>query len=74
MTGAAGDARSAYPLDLPFKDGRAQVIADYERAYLNECLKRFQGNIAQCAHYCSVDNKTFYRKMQDFGLDKRDFK
>lgn len=74
MTGAAGEMRSAYPLDLPFKDGRAQVLADYERAYLNECLRRFQGNIAQCAQYCGVDNKTFYRKMQDYGLDKRDFK
>jgi DNA-binding NtrC family response regulator len=74
MAGAAGERRSEYPLDLPFKDGRAQVIADYERAYLNECLRRFQGNIAQCAQYCGVDNKTFYRKMQDHGLDKRDFK
>ena len=71
---AAGDARAAFPLDLPFKDGRAQVVADYERAYLAECLKRHHGNIAQCAQYCGVDNKTFYRKMQDYGLDKRDFK
>jgi DNA-binding NtrC family response regulator len=62
------------PLDLTFKDGRARVIADYERAYLAACLKRFRGNIAQCAQYCGVDNKTFYRKMQDYGLDKRDFK
>ncbi len=72
---SAGEAtHSSYPLDLPFKDGRAQVIADYERAYLSACLRRFQGNIAQCAHYCGVDNKTFYRKMQDYGLEKRDFK
>jgi two-component system response regulator HydG len=74
MAGAMGETRSDYPLDLPFKDGRTQVIADYERAYLSECLKRFQGNVAQCAQYCGVDNKTFYRKMQDYGLDKRDFK
>jgi len=71
-TGA--DAPGGYPLELPFKEGRAQVVADYERAYLSACLRRFQGNIAQCAQYCGVDNKTFYRKMQDYGLDKRDFK
>ncbi|MBI5460848.1 MAG: sigma-54-dependent Fis family transcriptional regulator [Gammaproteobacteria bacterium] len=74
VAGLQGDAHSTYPLDLPFKDGRAQVVADFERAYLSECLKRFQGNVAQCAQYCGVDNKTFYRKMQDYGLDKRDFK
>jgi hypothetical protein len=42
MAGAVGEMRSEYPLELPFKDGRAQVIADNERAYLNECLRRFQ--------------------------------
>lgn len=74
VAAAARAAHSSYPLDLPFKDGRAQVIADFERTYLSECLRRFHGNIAQCAQYCGVDNKTFYRKMQDYGLDKRDFK
>jgi DNA-binding NtrC family response regulator len=74
MAAMAGETRSSYPLNLPFKDGRAQAIAEYERAYLSECLRRFQGNVAQCAQYCGVDNKTFYRKMQDYGLDKRDFK
>ena len=71
---AGSAARSGHPLDLPFKDGRAQVIADFERTYLSACLHRCNGNIAQCAQYCGVDNKTFYRKMQDYGLDKRDFK
>ncbi len=66
--------KSCWPLDLPFKDGRAQVIADYERAYLTGVLKRFRGNVAQCAQHCGVDNKTFYRKMQEYDLDKRDFK
>jgi DNA-binding NtrC family response regulator len=67
-------ARDCLPLDLSFKDGRAHVIADYERGYLAACLKRFRGNITQCAQHCGVDNKTFYRKMQEYDLDKRDFK
>jgi DNA-binding NtrC family response regulator len=66
--------RGCLPLDLSFKDGRAHVIADYERGYLAACLKRFRGNITQCAQHCGVDNKTFYRKMQEYDLDKRDFK
>jgi len=62
------------PLDLPFKEGRQRVISDYEKAYLSECLRRFKGNVTQCAQHCGVDNKTFYRKMQENDLDKRDFK
>lgn len=70
MLNPAVASATAYPLDLPFKEGRAQVIADYERAYLKECLQRFQGNITQCAQYCGVDNKTFYRKLQDYNQDQ----
>jgi len=61
-------------LDLPFKEGRQQVITEYEKAYLMNCLRRHKGNIGQCAQYCGIDAKTFYRKMQEHGLDKRDFR
>ncbi len=62
------------PLNLPFKEGKQRIIAEYEKAYLSECLRRFKGNVAHCAQHCEVDNKTFYRKMQEYDLDKRDFK
>jgi two-component system response regulator HydG len=65
---------SCFPLNLSFKEGRTKVIADFERAYLTDVLQRFRGNVAQCAQYCGVDNKTFYRKLQEYDLDKRDFK
>jgi DNA-binding NtrC family response regulator len=60
--------------DLPLKEGRQRVIADYEKTYLVQCLRRYRGNISQSAQHCGVDAKTFYRKMQEYGLDKRDFK
>lgn len=63
-----------FNFDLPFKAGRQRVIADYEKAYLSECLRRHRGNIALSAEHCGVDTKTFYRKMQEYNLDKRDFK
>ncbi|MHB8535802.1 MAG: sigma-54-dependent transcriptional regulator [Sulfuricaulis sp.] len=61
-------------LDLPFKEGRQQVIAEYEKAYLVNCLRRYKGNIGQCAQHCGVDAKTFYRKMQEYDLDKHVFR
>lgn len=59
---------------LDFKQARQQVIAEFEKTYLSDCLRNYRGNIAQCAKHCGVDNKTFYRKMQEYGLDKRNFK
>jgi len=76
--GAAPARESGEParaaLDLPFKEGRQQVLAEYEKNYLVNCLRRYKGNIGQCAQHCGVDAKTFYRKMQEYGLDKREFR
>ncbi len=63
-----------FSADLPFKEGRQRVIAEYEKTYLISCLRRHKGNIAQCAQHCGIDAKTFYRKMLEYGLDKRNFK
>ena len=61
-------------MTLPFKEGLEKVIEEYEKTYLMNCLRRFKGNIGQCAQHCGIDAKTFYRKMQEYDLDKRDFK
>ena len=73
---SGGASRIAASLDtnLPFKEGRQEVIEEYEKTYLTDCLRRFKGNIGQCAQHCGIDAKTFYRKMQEYDLDKRDFK
>ena len=71
---AGGENFGMFNTDLPFKEGRQRVIAEYEKAYLVTCLRRHKGNIAQCAQHCGIDTKTFYRKMLEYGLDKRDFK
>ncbi len=73
-TPARSREADADTLSLPFKEGRQRVIALYEQAYLRHCLRLYHGNIAQSAQHCGIDTKTFYRKMQDYGLDKRDFK
>ena len=59
---------------MPFKEERQRVIAEFEKTYLSDCLRRYKGNVAQSAQHCGIDNKTFYRKMQEYELDKRDFK
>jgi DNA-binding NtrC family response regulator len=65
---------SPFDFELPLKLGRQRIVADYERAYLSEWLGRLKGNMQLCAQKCGIDAKTLYRKMQEYGLDKRDFK
>jgi DNA-binding NtrC family response regulator len=69
-----GPTEVKLPPGASFKNGRRRIIAEFERAYLTECLRRHKGNINLCAHDCGIDTKTFYRKMQEYGLDKRAFK
>jgi DNA-binding NtrC family response regulator len=61
-------------IDQPFKDGRQHAIVRYEKTYLVQCLRHYRGNVGQSAQHCGIDTKTFYRKMQEYGLNKRDFK
>lgn len=73
LAGHPGES-GRFRTELPFKEGRQHVLAEYEKAYLTNCLRRYQGNIGKCAQSCGIDAKTFYRKLQEYGLDKRDFK
>ena len=73
-TSRLGTAPDDLGMNIAFKEGREKVIEEYEKAYLMHCLRRFKGNIGQCAQHCGIDAKTFYRKMQEYDLDKRDFK
>lgn len=70
----ASDGQDSCGTELSFKDGRQRVIANFEMEYLTNCLRRYRGNIASCARHCGIDAKTFYRKMQEYDLDKRTFK
>ena len=61
----------------PFKDARAQVIRDFERAYLSEQLKNANGNVSLAARTAKV-SRTYVIKMlrrahvDDEGLDEND--
>jgi DNA-binding NtrC family response regulator len=70
----AGFPPAPFDLEAPFKEGRERLVTEYEKAYLSAWLRRLRGNVNLCAQRCGIDVKTLYRKMQEHGLDKRDFK
>jgi DNA-binding NtrC family response regulator len=59
---------------LPFKRYLEQVIHDAERKFLLRVLQESKGNLNQAARVMEVDRKTIYRKIDELGIDPRQFK
>jgi len=65
-------ARSSPPpppsVELPFKDAKDAVIADFERAYLAELLRWANGNVSKAARKAQLDRMHLHRLFQRYGL------
>jgi DNA-binding NtrC family response regulator len=55
--------------DLSLRDW----LREQEKQYLARQLKIFGGRIGPTARHSGVDAKTLYRKMREYGLDKKNF-
>jgi DNA-binding NtrC family response regulator len=63
--------RSAPPaagIDLPFKEAKDQIVADFERAYLTELLRWAGGNVSKAARKAQLDRMHLHRLFQRYGL------
>ncbi len=47
--------------DLPFVRAKAEVIARFERYYVERLLRQTRGNIAEAARRAEVDRVTMFR-------------
>jgi DNA-binding NtrC family response regulator len=52
---------------------RERVLSDFEREYLDNVVKRADGNISDAARIAGVDRTTLYRLMEKHGKSKGDF-
>ncbi len=55
-------------VDLPFKEAKDQIIADFERAYLSELLRWAGGNVSKAARKAQLDRMHLHRLFQRYGL------
>ena len=55
-------------VELPFKEAKESVIADFERAYLSELLKWANGNVSKAARKAQLDRMHLHRLFQRYGL------
>lgn len=61
-------------VDIPFKIAQTAVIQEFEKAYIFEALKRFNGNVTQTANETGINSRTLWRKIKSYDLDHRLFK
>jgi DNA-binding NtrC family response regulator len=58
----------------PLAAARAQVVEQFERAYLAALLEQNRGRIGVTADRAGITPRSLYDKMKRYGLRKEDFK
>jgi transcriptional regulator with GAF, ATPase, and Fis domain len=54
--------------ELPFKEAKDQVIADFERAYLTELFRSMNGNVSKGARQAQIDRMYLHRLLQRYQI------
>ncbi len=68
----APSRRSGIHLGLGYHEARDQVLADFEREYLQHVVRRARGNLSDAARFAGVDRTTLYRIMEKHDIRKDD--
>jgi DNA-binding NtrC family response regulator len=61
-------AHAAVDLSLPFRDAKARVVEEFERAYVRGLLEAHGGKLTAAAKHADMDPKNFSDKMTRYGL------
>ena len=69
---SAGSEAPPYPVDteIPFKVARAMVEKRFEKAYLQEALNRYGGNVSLTARMTGINPRTLWRKMKEYAIER----
>ncbi|NLI80589.1 MAG: sigma-54-dependent Fis family transcriptional regulator [Deltaproteobacteria bacterium] len=60
--------------DVPFDLARHMVVAQFEKRYLTEALRRYEGNVSETAKRTGIHQRTLWRKVREHRLDRMQFK
>jgi DNA-binding NtrC family response regulator len=60
--------RPKVDLSLPFRDAKAHVVEDFERAYIAGVLDLHGGKLTAAAKHADMDPKNFSEKLTRYGL------
>ena len=59
---------AASDIDLPFKEAKAQLVERFEREYIEDLLKRHEGNLSAAAREAEIDRKHLRELLRKHGL------
>jgi DNA-binding NtrC family response regulator len=62
--------RPRLDLALPFRDAKARVVEEFERAYVTGVLEAHGGKLTAAAKHADMDPKNLYEKLVRYGLRK----
>jgi DNA-binding NtrC family response regulator len=62
--------RPRVDLSLPFRDAKARVVEEFERAYVSGVLEAHGGKLTAAAKHADMDAKNFSEKLTRYGLRK----
>jgi len=57
-------------VEIPFKVACAMVGKRFEKAYLQEALNRFGGNVSETARMTGINPRTLWRKIKEYAIEK----
>ncbi len=60
--------RAGVDLSLPFRDAKARVVEEFERAYIGGVLEANGGKLTAAAKHADMDPKNFSEKLARYGL------
>jgi DNA-binding NtrC family response regulator len=62
--------RARVDLTLPFREAKARVVEEFERAYVSGVLEAEGGKLTAAAKHADMDPKNFHEKLTRYGLRK----
>jgi DNA-binding NtrC family response regulator len=65
---ARGTIEPPVDLDLPFKQAKERIVAEWERAYVRALLERYDGNVSSAARRAGIDRVHLHRLIKKLGL------
>jgi DNA-binding NtrC family response regulator len=62
------DTHARVDLTLPFREAKARIVEEFERAYIGGLLEAHGGKLTVAAKQADMDPKNFSEKMIRYGL------
>ena len=76
MLGGFTSSSGPKPLELtrPLLDLIRETTSDLEKRYIAAALKKTRGHIGRCAKICGLSRRSISAKLNEYGIEKNNFK